>query len=622
MASRFDDSEWYPFLVRRLNNINDSLNKCLDLALEDVQFDNIPDKVKYINEQYYRPVYLIFDQFEELFILGSKEEQLECIANIKAILDANLQCKIILIMREEYIGRIYPYESMVPQLFKHRFRIETLGPAKIKEIIEKSFSSFNVELEVPVEKSLQLILEKLTGENNEIALPYLQVYMDILYRHEYKKHIGDRAVQEQYPIIPVTLQDIEDMGEIDDVLTRFIDEQQNQLFTRLKVKYPNLKEGTIGEILDSFITDEGTKKPVEIIREGSLISIPRADDLNLPKIDPAILQEIIESLEASRILRVEDNSVELAHDSLALLLERRRSDDQKILAQTRKRVMNGYQEFEDSGTYLNQKQVNAFSHLLPSLNLPQEVIQFIGESEKHAKAKENEEYILKQKAFEAEQQKKEARLVKEKLEAQKNAKSRLIIGLIAVGLLLPIIGYMAWNVSKSNKALKEKNILIGQEKEKLQELVKELKSVQVVLDTIANSNVVDSDLKELAEETSHSIDEVTEVRVVAPLEITKVNSIKTYLRNSTDSRTSFSVGNVVGFEIYLNLPKESEEITYRWRSPGGEIIRTKTKVMGRNTSVKGAKLFDLKGLNEVGIFKVEILDGNKMEIESFDIKVE
>ena len=44
-------------------------------------------------------------------------------------------------MREEYIGQIYPYESMVPALFKHRFRIEALGPAKVKDVIEKSFKT-------------------------------------------------------------------------------------------------------------------------------------------------------------------------------------------------------------------------------------------------------------------------------------------------------------------------------------------------------------------------------------------------------------------------------------------------------------------------------------------------
>ena len=406
------------------------------------------------------------------------------------------------------------------------------------------------------------------------------------------------------------------------MLTRFIDEQQTQIFSRLKSKYPRLKDGTIGDVLDCFITDEGTKRPVEIIRDENLISIPRADELHMPSIDPGILQEIIESLEDSRILRVEDNSIELAHDSLALLLERRRSDDQKLLAQTRKRILNGFQEFEDSGTYLNQKQINNFSHLIPSLKLAPEVINFIEESQKDVKAKEDEAFLLKQKAFEAEQQKKETKLTKEKLEAQKKAKSRLVVGLLAVGLMLPMIGGMALNASKRNKQLKKQNIVIEKEKVKLEELVQELKSVQVVLDTIANSTAVDSDLKELAEETSSSIDEVTELKVVTPLEITKVNSIKTFLQNSMVSKSTFHKGNVVGFEIYLNLPKETESITYRWKSPSGEIIRTNKRNMGRNTTEKGAKLFDFKGLNEVGTFKVEILDGHMDVIESFDIKVE
>ena len=54
LANRFDDSEWYPFLIRREDDINKSLFEATKVALGEEQTDNIVDNIRAINENYYR----------------------------------------------------------------------------------------------------------------------------------------------------------------------------------------------------------------------------------------------------------------------------------------------------------------------------------------------------------------------------------------------------------------------------------------------------------------------------------------------------------------------------------------------------------------------------------------
>ena len=106
LASRFQSHDWLEIFVRRHNNINESLLRTLkakevETEEEDFEeFDNtigdenptlsntkpscqLANSFRNIYLHHFRPIYLIFDQFEELFILGNKEEQDKFIATVK-----------------------------------------------------------------------------------------------------------------------------------------------------------------------------------------------------------------------------------------------------------------------------------------------------------------------------------------------------------------------------------------------------------------------------------------------------------------------------------------------------------------------------------------------------------
>ncbi len=191
LASRFEGPDWLPFFLRRNQNINDSLR---DALLKDFSgapppddASGLPGIISALFDDYLRPVYLIFDQFEELFILGSAPEQKAFAENLRQLIDRKLPCRVLLVIREEYLGQLYNLEKEIPTLFDHRLRIEPMSNARVGEVLQKSFAQFNIRPEAPAETLCDLIIENVSGGKSGIQLPYLQVYLDRLYQADYRR---------------------------------------------------------------------------------------------------------------------------------------------------------------------------------------------------------------------------------------------------------------------------------------------------------------------------------------------------------------------------------------------------------------------------------------------------
>jgi hypothetical protein len=69
LAARFDVTDWFPIFVRRQENLNQSLQNKLQQAAKLKKPQAPIEMLERINARYLRPVYLIFDQFEELLFL-------------------------------------------------------------------------------------------------------------------------------------------------------------------------------------------------------------------------------------------------------------------------------------------------------------------------------------------------------------------------------------------------------------------------------------------------------------------------------------------------------------------------------------------------------------------------
>ena len=424
LAARFDGTDWYPFTIRRQDNINVSLAQTIQNALPEAVDGSLADKLRYIFRYYISPIYLIFDQFEELFILGDKKEQTEFAETLNSLIKSDFPCTVILVIREEYLGQLYNFEKQMPTLFDHRLRIESMSANRVQNVLKNSFSQFNIRVESPEPQTFEHIIEKITGGKSGIQLPYLQVYLDGLYHDDFQRTYQRDRIDNELPDLELTRDEITKFGKIDDVLERYLAEQIVQLQEGIKARFPTAADDTATKVLDNFVSEEGTKRPLPTrpTADGSVVDIAGVSD--------KLMSFCLNTLEKARLIRFMDTGVELAHDSLAAVIDKKRTNEQRQLNEIRRQIRISYTNFDRTKEYLTPKQIAVFEDFLPSLDLDKEIRQFFANS-KHERQREAAEEL--------------------KSETEKRKRAQRFAALAIVGLLLAL-GAMFWAFRKQKEA--------------------------------------------------------------------------------------------------------------------------------------------------------------------------
>ena len=306
------------------------------------------------------------------------------IQQLKDILDNELPCTVILVIREEYLGQLYPFEKEIPSLFDFRMRVEPMNNENVKDVLSQSFSKFSIGVEEPRQDRYAEIIQNVSRGKSGIELPYLQVYLDRLYREDFVRTYP----QEPEPLkdnrwlpLEFTRREIAEFGTIDNVLDKFLEEQQTKIQADLKHQDTSLPEGSVKAVLNGFVSDEGTKRPVRFERtEGGLVTLEAADQQYFPKIAARTLTSCLDALENARLLRADDATIELAHDSLALLIDSKRTAEERRRNDIKRQIRLAHQTFSTPQEYLTQKQVTAFEDFLPELDLEKDVFDFFTKS--------------------------------------------------------------------------------------------------------------------------------------------------------------------------------------------------------------------------------------------------
>ena len=273
LAGKFKSYEWLALTVRRGNNIIASFEKVLveasgeyatteegKTASAEAVLTGFPKLIHNVYLNHFKPVYLIFDQFEELYILGSKKEQGLFIEAIKDILASGQNVKLIFSIREEYLGHLYDFERAVPQLLRKKLRVEPMTIDKVTDVLtginnnKNSLVSIN---EDEIRAITEGIFNRLQGSNKSltIQLPYLQVFLDKLYLEITK----DNTRQTEAVITNAKLLG---MGTIGDVLRDFLESQVKSICEKNSLSGNKVLPETIWKILSPFSTLEGTKQPI------------------------------------------------------------------------------------------------------------------------------------------------------------------------------------------------------------------------------------------------------------------------------------------------------------------------------------------------------------------------
>lgn len=485
LASRFQAHDWKALTIRRGNNLNDALSAKLEEAiggdsnatefnfswLDEEEESNttkssLSRQLENIYSEYFRPIYLIFDQFEELYILGDQEEQEQFVENVKDILKVEHPVKLIFVIREEYLGNLFEFERAVPQLLRKKLRVEPMNLDKVGQVIHNSTTLPGSIIKLQKEQEDQIvegIFQKIRDENSlTIRLPYLQVFLDKLYLHI----TGDENRQADAIL---TVQALREIGDIGDVLRDFLEKQAIRIQKSLRLQYNNIPEDTIWQILSPLATLEGTKEPMleqELLQKVS----------HLPE---EVIKAALKALDESRILRYDedDGRYEVAHDSLAARIAEHRNDDDIAILEIGRLISNQMALKVEAREYFTEKQLNLIAPFVTKLGLDEEALNWIEQSRQAIATKKVEE-----------EQQAKANANRKRLQ-----RFLVVMGLFSI-IMIALAGWAFDQRQKARKAVEE----LRNSQEKTQKALDDLRASQERTVQLAKEVGVTSVLTEIA----------------------------------------------------------------------------------------------------------------------------
>jgi len=381
LAGKFSDSDWLPVNIRRGSNLVESMaNAVHSASLTEININTT--KKSWLNKSlrslyldHFKPVYLIFDQFEELFIFGNKAEKEDFISLVKSVTESDLQVHFLFVIREEYLAGITEFEKQISGILANRVRIEKMTHANAQQAIEGPCKFAGIEVE---QGFSELLLEKLAPEGKEIELTYLQVYLDKIYRSQSSLRADAKQSSSSFDKDSFTRQSglgmtfssdiLEKLGEVKDLLGSFLEEQISQLSD----------PGTALVVLKSFVSTKGTKRQVT---EEDVLEYSQTLGKNISK---DALRELILRFVTLRILRDKDESgrYELRHDALASKIYEKITLVEKELLEVRQFIENAFDNFQRRKVFLSASDLSYIAPYENKMYLNQQLSEFVLQSKK------------------------------------------------------------------------------------------------------------------------------------------------------------------------------------------------------------------------------------------------
>lgn len=328
LRNQFSDADWFALTIRKGADINASVFAAINEALQQkIDIDpvtKIPvdpeiefgQAIEQLFAERYQPVYLLFDQFEELLISGEEAEKKKFFTLLNKLIRNKVPCRIMLIMREEFIGHLSEFEPLCPSIFQHRFRVEKMGRKNVEEVIYHILEAPRYQAFFRVEDSHKLvesILSKLPDKRKEIELAHVQVFLGELW---------DRAQttkkDNELPVLSAVL--IKDDDNLEGILESFLKKQMTELEASYGERVPL-------ELLAAMISEKFTKLQLS---EAAV----KADLENKKVFSKKSIAELLKELEQRRIIRTikigDETQYEISHDVLALVVGQNLTEEMKM----------------------------------------------------------------------------------------------------------------------------------------------------------------------------------------------------------------------------------------------------------------------------------------------------
>lgn len=457
LRNQFSDADWFALTIRRQNNILHSFYRLVNGLLEDKALELDPetglpanskegfkDAVGGLFSEYYRPVYLLFDQFEELLILGSKEEKEAFFIQLNELIRFGLPCRVILSMREEFIGHLSEFEHLCPSIFQHRFRLEKMRKTNVQAvllgILDADYYADYFDVKEP-ELLAEAILEHLPDQSLEIELTHVQVFLNELWERAAAKNPNGLPVLEKGLI--------RDEDNLETVLAQFLKKQLKELDEKFGKDIPL-------ELLACMISSQNTKL---LLSQKELADNLASNDVHLK--EGNTIQELLKELEKYRIVRIQEstnteNKYEIAHDLLALLVGQNLTDAIKL----RDKASDIYKVYLEKKGLLSQDDLDFLRPYKAYKAYPPALLELIEKSERAIKEqyenelKEIQAQARKERGLREAAEKAKDEAVENEQRAKQRTRVALILFVLAIGT--SAFAFMQWDtaVKTSKKNMK------------------------------------------------------------------------------------------------------------------------------------------------------------------------
>ncbi|MEM1215107.1 MAG: ATP-binding protein [Bacteroidota bacterium] len=387
LRNQYSKADWFALTIRRGEQLVPSFYATINAELEqpvelspatgrptDASLDFSAMTRKLFQEKYI-PIYLLFDQFEELLLLGSLEEQTAFFTQINQLIHERLPCRVLLVMREEFIGHLSAFEHLLPGIFEQRFRLEKMGRQQVREVIGKMLTAPVYQRFYRVQHQEQLVdrmLHCLPDEQQEIALTHVQVFL-----HE----LWQRAKAAQPHTLPVLAAElIRETDNLGAILNDFLHQQLADLQTEVAPQLPL-------ELLATMISDQHTKLQRTVAdMESDLHKNEVAGLAQLPVlVDELERRRIIRSAKAGTTTRYE-----ISHDLLASAV----GDNLTEEIRQRQRAIRTYRVYQERSGFFSREEMAHLNLFSAYRKLPADLQERIAASQAHWQAAEQAELLV------------------------------------------------------------------------------------------------------------------------------------------------------------------------------------------------------------------------------------
>jgi hypothetical protein len=264
----------------------------------------LPGKLRAYQQAIDGPVVVVLDPFEQVLVNYTPEIQAGFLADLKALLaEENLDLRVVLVLREDFLGQVHELEQQVPGLLDVRFRLEKLGREAAREAIIEPARAFGVRWEAALVETLLDALEQERAEG--ISPPQLQLLCDRLYtaaRAEASSPGSDDSLE-------ITAALYDRLGGAPRILGEYLDEVIGSFSPE--------QRSAVMRLLGALVTSAGTKQRL------GLEDLARTAGTNIQE-----AQLILEGLAARSLIQRYEQvgkpegpaayQYELVHDYLAL----------------------------------------------------------------------------------------------------------------------------------------------------------------------------------------------------------------------------------------------------------------------------------------------------------------